>query len=164
MPSGEEHVTASAIKPPLNVLRNKVLVAPATDTTLVADIKERICNYLESKYLGYSNFEDTINIASFLDPRFKVQHLSDELPLIKQHVIRAGVEIVGSGGIDEDSEDALVSAGVDRDSEGCAPQSKRCKLSSRLKEATQVVSTSVTPQTTEQKVKSSRRLLKMQHY
>ena len=84
------------------------MVAPATDTTLVADIKERICNLPRIKYLGHSNFEDTINIASFLDPRFKAQHLSDELPLIKQRVIRAGVEIVGSGGIDEDSEDVLV--------------------------------------------------------
>ena len=149
MLSGKERVTASAIKPLLNVLRNKVLVAPATDTTLVADIKERICNYLETKYIGYSNFEDTINMASFLDPRFKTQHLSDELPLIKQRVIREGVEIVGSGGIDEDSEGVLVSAGVDRDSEGGAPKNKRRKLSSWLKEATQVVSTSVTPQTTE---------------
>ena len=66
---GEEHFTASVINPLLNVLRNKVLVASGTDTTLVADIKERICNYLESKYIaGHSNLEDTINIASFLDP------------------------------------------------------------------------------------------------
>ena len=149
MLSGEERVTASAIKPLLNVLRNMVLVASDTDTTLVADIKERICNYLESKYLGHSNFEDTINIASFLDPRFKAQHLGDELPLIKQRIIREGVEMVGSGGNDEDSENVLISA-----SEGDAPKSKRRKLSSWLKEATQVVSTSVTPQTTEQKVNS----------
>ena len=43
MLSGEECVTASAIKQLLNVLRNKVLVASVTDTTLVSDIKERIC-------------------------------------------------------------------------------------------------------------------------
>ena len=146
MLSGEERITASAIKSLLNVLRNKVLVASDTVTTLVADIKERICNYLESKYLGHSNFEDTINIASFLDPRFKAQHLGDELTQIKQRVIREGVEIVGSGGNDEDSEDVLISTD--------APKTKRCKLSSWLKEATQVVSTSVTPQTTEQKVNS----------
>ena len=84
-------------------------------------------------------------MASFLDPRFKAQYLGDELPLIKQRVIREGVEIVGSGGIDEDSEDVLVSGGIDKDSEGGAPQSKRHKLSSWLKEA---------PQRTEQKVKS----------
>ena len=42
MLSGEERVTASAIKPLLNVLQNKVLVASGTDTTLVADIKEII--------------------------------------------------------------------------------------------------------------------------
>ena len=149
MLSGEERITASAIKSLLNVLRNKVLVVSDTVTTLVADIKERICNYLESKYLGHSNFEDTINIASFLDPRFKAKHLGDELPLIKQCVIREGVEIVGSGGNDEDSEDVLISTG-----EGDAPKSKRHKLRSWLKEATQVVSTSVTPQTTEQKVNS----------
>ena len=55
MLSGKESIRVSAIKPLLNFLRNiiinKVLVASATDATLVADIKERICNYLESKYL-----------------------------------------------------------------------------------------------------------------
>ena len=151
--SDEECVTASAIKPLLNVLRNKVLVASVTDTTLIADIKERICNYLESKYLEHLNFEDTINIARFLDPRFKAQHLGDELPLIKQHVVREGVEMMGSGGISEDSKDIQVSE-TESTSEGSAPQSKIRRLSSWLKEATQVVSTSVTPQTAEQKVNS----------
>ena len=149
MLSGREHATASAIKLLLNVLRNKVLVASGTDTTLVADIKERICNYLESKYLGHSNFEDTINIASFLDPRFKA-HLGDELPLIKHRVIREGVELLGSQGINEH----VQTFETDSTSEGYAPQSKRCKLSSWLKEATQVVSTLVTSQTAEQKVNS----------
>ena len=123
MLSGEERVTASAIKPLLNVLQNKVLVASGTDTTLVADIKERICNYLESKYLGHSNFEDTINIASFLDPRFKAQHLGDELPLIKHRVIREGVELLGSQGINED----VQMSETDSTSEGDVLQSKRHK-------------------------------------
>ena len=153
MLSGEERVTASAIKPLLNVLRNKILVVSVTDTTLVADIKERICNYLESKYLGHSNFEDTINIASFLDPRFKAQHLGDELPLIKEQVIREGVEIMQSGGINEDCENVQVSENDNTSESGVhVPQSKRRKLSSWLKEEIQVVSTSVTPQTAEQKV------------
>ena len=65
-------------------------------------------------------------------------------------MIRDGVEIVGSGGNDKDSENVLVSAGVDRNSEGGAPKSKRHKLSSWLKETTHIVSTLVTPQTTEQ--------------
>ena len=157
MLSGEERVTASAIKPLLNVLRNKVLVASLTDTTLVADIKERICNYLESKYFGHADFEDTINIASFFDPRFKAHHLNnEELPLIKQRVVTEGVEIMGSGGINEDGED--IQPSETDSSEGGAPQTKRRKLSSWLREATQVVSTastsvsSVTPQTAEQKM------------
>ena len=48
MLSGKECVTASAIKSLLFVLRNKVVIASVTDTTLVTDIKARICNYLES--------------------------------------------------------------------------------------------------------------------
>ena len=102
MLSGKEHITASAFKPLWNVLWNEVLVASVTDTTLVAHIQERICNYLESKYLRHSNFEDTIKIVSFLDPRFKAQYLGDELPLIKHCVIRVGVELLGSQGINED--------------------------------------------------------------
>jgi len=84
-------------------LQNKVLVASLTDTTLVADIKERIC---KSKYFGHADFEDTINIASFLDPRFKAQHLNnEELSLIKQCVVTEGVEMMESGGINVDVED-----------------------------------------------------------
>ena len=68
MLSGKDCVTVSAIKPLLSVLQNKVLIASVPDTALVADIKDRICNCLKSKYLGHSNFEDTINTASFLEP------------------------------------------------------------------------------------------------
>ena len=58
-----------------------------------------MCNYLESKYLEHSNFEDTINIARFLDPRFKAQHLGEEVPMIKHCVTREGVELLGSQSI-----------------------------------------------------------------
>ena len=73
---------------------------------------------------------------------------------MKQCVVREGVEMMGSGGINEESEDIQVSE-TDSTSKSSVPQSKRRKLSSWLKEATQVVSTtskSVTPQTAEQKV------------
>jgi len=63
-------------------------------------------NLLEKLYFGHADFEDTINIASFFDPRFKAKHLNnEELPLIKQHVVTKGVEMIGSGGINEDGED-----------------------------------------------------------
>ena len=64
--------------------------------------------------------------------------------------------MMGSGGINEESEDIQVSE-TDSTSESSVPQNKRRKLSSWLKEATQVVSTtskSVIPQTAEQKVNS----------
>ena len=61
------------------------------------------------KIFRTSTLEDTINIASYLNPRFKVQHLGDELPLIKQSVVREGVEMMGSGGISEDNKDIQVS-------------------------------------------------------
>jgi len=76
------------------------VVASATDTNLVAELKKGYvhCNYRESKHLSHSNFEDTVNIiASFLDPRFKAHHLNDELPLIKQRVIREGVKYWDQG-------------------------------------------------------------------
>ena len=65
-------------------------------------------------------------------------------------MIREGVELLGSQGINED----VQTSETDSTSEGDVPQSKRRKLSSWLKEATQVVSTSVRPQTAEQKVNS----------
>ena len=58
----------------------------------------------DMELLGFKIFP-TCN-ASFLDPTFKVQHLDDnELPLIKQRVIRESDELMGSGSINEDSED-----------------------------------------------------------
>ena len=40
--SGKECVTASAIKPLLDLLQNKTLAISSSDATLVADIKERV--------------------------------------------------------------------------------------------------------------------------
>ena len=155
--SGEERVTASAIKPLLHVLQKKVLVASDTDTTLVSDIKERIYNYLESKYLGNADFEDTINIASFLDPRFKAQHIDDvDLLLIKHCVMMEGTELMESDleSANEDSVDIQTST---ESSDGGTPSKKR-KLSSWLREATQTMSTSsstpVRPQSVEQRMQN----------
>jgi len=68
--SGEEHViTPSAL---LDLL-HKILAESPLDTTLVADIKQRIINYLMAKYFDQSDFDKLINTASFLDPRVKTK-------------------------------------------------------------------------------------------
>jgi len=88
--SGEVHVTASAIKPLLNLLQNKTLAISSSDATFVADIKERVNDYLMAKYSDEPDFDDLINIAGFLDPRVKTKHLNDQ-NVIKQHIVEEAV-------------------------------------------------------------------------
>ncbi|XP_065899760.1 E3 SUMO-protein ligase ZBED1-like [Dysidea avara] len=158
--SGEERVTASAIKPLLDLLQRKTLATSPADTTLVTDIKERIINYLMTKY-DQSDFDKLINVSSFLDPRVKTKHLKDQ-DVIKQRVIEEGTELIESGaGVDDHSvvvvsgdEPSTSSGGV-----GCPPN-KRRKLSSLLREATSTVCSTagtVTPgeeQTAEDKMRN----------
>jgi len=76
------------------------LAVSPTDPTLVADIKEKVINYLMKKYFGQSDFDELINIASFLDPRVKTKHLEDQ-NAIKQFVVE-GTELIESGAVDVD--------------------------------------------------------------
>jgi len=84
-----------------------------------------------------------------LDPRFKTQHLDDELSAVKQCVMREGIEVMGSGTTVDNynSEDIMVSGSELYENSESVPPSKRHKL----RKATKEVSTSSEPQTIEEK-------------
>ncbi|XP_070835535.1 zinc finger BED domain-containing protein 4-like [Chaetodon trifascialis] len=60
-----------------------VLAEDAEDTDLTKSIKTKVLAYLNNKY-GDPNIQELLDVACFLDPRFKTQYIStDNIPAIK---------------------------------------------------------------------------------
>ena len=92
--SGEQYVTVSAVLPMLHILETDLLKQQETDTQLTKDIKHRIVEDIEKRYTESKLAEDVLlmlQVASFLDPRFKtkyMEHLGEvELLSVKQKVV-----------------------------------------------------------------------------
>ena len=81
--SGESCVTISAVKPILNHIINE-LKEEEGDTEMTREIKERIKVDLELRYLGDGDIGQLLELASFLDPRFKLTHVSDRASILKE--------------------------------------------------------------------------------
>ncbi|KAL6485907.1 hypothetical protein MHYP_G00052990 [Metynnis hypsauchen] len=81
--SGEEYVSISYLKPVLNLLATSVLAQDQDDTDLTRSIKTKVLTYLNNKYSDPS-IQELLDVASFLDPRFKTQYITAEnIPIIK---------------------------------------------------------------------------------
>ena len=80
--SGESCVTISAVKPLLNHIINE-LKEEEGETEMTREIKERIKVDLELRYLGDGDIGKLLELASFLDPRFKLTHVSDRASILK---------------------------------------------------------------------------------
>ena len=88
--SGEKHVTISAVMPLLHHLYTEILLNKADDTLLTKDIKTRVKTYMEQKYSDEENIT-FLNVASYLDPRFKCQYIDEESKnVIEQKLIQEG--------------------------------------------------------------------------
>ena len=81
--AGENCVTVSAVKPLLNHLLEKVLVAEDDDTDLTKEMKERIKVDLELRYLD-SEFDHLLELSSFLDPRFKLNYVNNRAKVLEE--------------------------------------------------------------------------------
>ena len=66
-------MTVSAVKPLLNHLLEKILMAENVDTDLTKEMKERI--KVDLRYLD-SGFDHLLELSSFLDPRFKLNYVN----------------------------------------------------------------------------------------
>lgn len=69
--SGEDYVSVSYIKPVLHLFNNTVLAAADDDTELTKDMKRVILEYLNEKYSDPKTV-DLLDMASLVDPRFKM--------------------------------------------------------------------------------------------
>ena len=85
--SGERHVTSSAIIPILKYLKEKILKRNENDDTLSTSIKQRILTDISKRYELQN---DSLDIATLLDPRFKDRYLEkkeDIISLVKKLII-----------------------------------------------------------------------------
>ena len=80
--SGESCVTISAVKPILSHISDK-LEEEDGDTDMTREIKERIKVDLELRYID-EDIEQLLELTSFLDPRFKLAHVSDRAGILKE--------------------------------------------------------------------------------
>ncbi|XP_053188639.1 E3 SUMO-protein ligase ZBED1-like [Scomber japonicus] len=73
--SGESYVTVSYVKPVLHLFRSNLLEVNEGDTQLTKEMKTKIMAYLDEKY---SDTDDLLDMATLMDPRFKVQYIRPE--------------------------------------------------------------------------------------
>lgn len=149
--SGESYVTVSYVKPVLHLFRSNLLQENEGDTQLTKEMKTKIMAYLDEKYAG-PDTDDLLDMATLMDPRFKVQYIRPEkVGAIK---IRAVSEVVNEG-LDQ-SQAGPSEEAADQDAEGgaaAAPSQKkqRKSLGSFFKKQSQEEDV---PLTDEQKVES----------
>ena len=74
--SGEKQVTVSALLPVIKHVKSK-LSPVSSDCRLAKEIKQAIWSDLQGRYTN-PEVSDILNVSSFLDPRFKVQHLQNK--------------------------------------------------------------------------------------
>ena len=74
--SGETYVTVSAVIPMLQLIKTNLL-KEEDDTQLTTDIKERVITDLESCFSYHGDVMEILQLATFLDARFKSKPFHD---------------------------------------------------------------------------------------
>lgn len=70
-------MTISAVVPTLERFRSKILKIKDEDNDTVRELKSSIMAYLERHYTSNDHLSELLNIATFLDPRFKSSFNAD---------------------------------------------------------------------------------------
>ena len=121
--SGDTHVTVSSVIPVLYNLANKILKEKQNDSTLTKNIKLRIIDYMEEKYTNFKT-KEILNIATFLDPRFKTDFVEGvDLETVHDNIIDQGMEILSNPNLSDAAVRSQASI-----QEGQEPPTKKRKL------------------------------------
>ena len=95
--------------PVLYNLANKILKENENDSTLTKNIKKFIVDYVEEKYAD-SKTKETLNIATFLDPRFKTDFVEGvNLETVHDNIIDQGMEILSNPRVSDATANSQVS-------------------------------------------------------
>ncbi|XP_061695574.1 E3 SUMO-protein ligase ZBED1-like [Syngnathoides biaculeatus] len=131
--SGEEYVSASFVKPVLNLFEHQMLKSQDDDSPHTRTIKEEILNYLSVKYADDS-IEKLLHTAVLLDPRFKRAYIKEErIDLMKTKAVEE-MELLGAGGKAGAPAVSVPASSAD-ESELPAPKKVKKSLSSDFKNA-----------------------------
>lgn len=86
--SGEDYVSVSHLKPVLSLFNTTLLTPKEDDTDLTKSLKKKMLEYMNSKYEDRDT-QELLDAASFLDPRYKTQYISENsvLPIIKARLV-----------------------------------------------------------------------------
>ncbi|KAI4885812.1 hypothetical protein NFI96_022422 [Prochilodus magdalenae] len=86
--SAEDYVTASCLKPVLQLFNSDILQVRENDTDLTKTIKNSTLEYLNSKYED-PEVEELISLATMLDPRFHTQYMGpEEIQFMKARAVQ----------------------------------------------------------------------------
>ncbi|XP_056445916.1 E3 SUMO-protein ligase ZBED1-like isoform X2 [Gadus chalcogrammus] len=75
--SSEKYVSVSFVKPVLHLFRSSILKVQDDESDLTCTIKNKIMTYLDDKYNDPLT-QELLNVASLLDPRFKLSYTSED--------------------------------------------------------------------------------------
>ncbi|XP_051785417.1 LOW QUALITY PROTEIN: uncharacterized protein LOC127528741, partial [Erpetoichthys calabaricus] len=89
--SAQSYVTVSYVKPVLHLFQTSILVHQPEDTELTMSIKTKILDYLREKFDDPAT-QQLLDIASFLDPRFKRSYIPEEKYEEVKHRVVSEVE------------------------------------------------------------------------
>ena len=85
--SGEAYVTLSYVKPVLHLFKESLLACEEGDSQLCKSIKTSIVEYLNNKYSDPAT-TDLLEMASFVDPRFRATYiLSEKVDALKHRAV-----------------------------------------------------------------------------
>ena len=91
--SGDSHITVSSIIPVLHNLATKLLKETQDDSELTKTMK-KITDYLKGKY-SESTIQDILHMATFLDPRFKLDYIEGaNREMLEDSILDEGMEIL----------------------------------------------------------------------
>lgn len=138
--SSKNYVTVSFLRPILHFFSSELLLEKDEDADLTKTIKKSVLDYVTAKYSD-PEVAEQINMASFLDPHFCTQHLSqEEILVIKARVVREGgsVSAMPSGPAASTSETSP-SAEIAQGQATEANQKQRKSLRSFFKQTAAVV-------------------------
>lgn len=85
--SAESYVSVSYVKPVLHLMETDLLVEKEGDSQLTESIRRNILDYMNTKF-DDEKTQDLLDMASFVDPRFKITYISSEkVAVIKDRVL-----------------------------------------------------------------------------
>lgn len=141
--SGEEYATLSIVRPALHLFNTSLLAPAEGDSELCQSIKRSIVDYLNNEFADPST-SDLLDIASFVDPRFKKKYtLREKADALKRKVFSEVESLLNSQNrrLSEPPTPAAPESAAQNEAAGAHTAKKRRTLGSFFQNTTATIST-----------------------